>query len=272
MIRTKIKCGLCGQEISKSNYKKHLSRHENNLDSFIPRYVSDHKGNVCKFCGKDLPSERGRISHESCCKQNPQRKLTAFEVYGSEAWSKKVSHTAWNKGLTKNTDDRIRRYSEVIASRYASGELQGVFTGRKHSEETKQKLREIAIANQLGGHPYRSSITYKGISLDSSLELEMAKKLDSLGIKWSRCHKFPYVDLTGKKHNYTPDFYLPEYDLYLDPKNDYLIENINPALGYKDVDKIKWVCEQNNVNIVVISEEEIYNFDIERYMRSSSNG
>lgn len=45
--------------------------------------------------------------------------------------------------------------------------------------------------------------------------------------------------MKGIKHTYTPDFYLPEYNVYLDPKNDYLINNINPGLGFKDVDKIR---------------------------------
>ena len=265
MVRTKIKCEQCGQEISKSNYSKHLDRHRNNPDSFSPKYISDHDGTLCKFCGKDLPSERGRISHESCCKLNPQRKLTAFEIHGPATPKGCSNHVAWNKGLTKETDDRLKARGEKLKARYASGDLKGSFTGRKHSEETKQKLREIAIKNQLGGHPYRKNIEYNGVVLDSSLELEMAKKLDALNIQWTRCGRFPYVDLTGKEHTYTPDFYLPEYDLYLDPKSDYLIENINPALGYKDVDKIRWVCEQNNIKIVVISEKEIYNFNVERH-------
>lgn len=35
-----------------------------------------------------------------------------------------------------------------------------------------------------------------------------------------------YWDDDGKQRRYVPDFYLPKYDLYLDPKNDYLIKKI----------------------------------------------
>lgn len=58
--------------------------------------------------------------------------------------------------------------------------------------------------------------------------------------------------MDGKQHRYTPDFYLPEYDIYLDPKNDYLINNINPSLGYNDVEKIKKVSTQNNIKILIL--------------------
>lgn len=78
-----------------------------------------------------------------------------------------------------------------------------------------------------------------GVSLESSFEILVAKSLDENNIRWSRPKRFQYVDLNDKKHTYTPDFYLPDYDVYLDPKNDYLITHVNPSLGYMDVDKIK---------------------------------
>jgi hypothetical protein len=58
-------------------------------------------------------------------------------------------------------------------------------------------------------------------------------------------------------HYYTPDFYLPEYDVYLDPKNDFLINNNNPSLGYKDTDKIKWVELYNNIKIIILDKNHL---------------
>lgn len=47
---------------------------------------------------------------------------------------------------------------------------------------------------------------------------------------------------SGKK--YFADFYLPEYDVYLDPKNEYKAKI--------DKDKISEVMTQNNVKVYVI--------------------
>jgi hypothetical protein len=49
---------------------------------------------------------------------------------------------------------------------------------------------------------------------DSNWEIAMAQSLDAAGIKWARPNKFILSD--GRA--YTPDFYIPEYDVYLDPK------------------------------------------------------
>lgn len=66
-----------------------------------------------------------------------------------------------------------------------------------------------------------------------------------------------YIDACNKIHNYIPDFYLPEYNVYLDPKNDFLINNVNPNLGFSDVDKINWVMQQNNVKVIILNKEQL---------------
>ena len=48
-----------------------------------------------------------------------------------------------------------------------------------------------------------------------------------------------------------------EYDVYLDPKNDYLINKINESDGYNDVDKINWVSLQNNVKIYILNKNNL---------------
>ena len=75
-------------------------------------------------------------------------------------------------------------------------------------------------------------------------------------IVWERPSRFSY-HLEGILHYYTPDFYLPEYNVYLDPKNDFLINNVNPSLGYKDIDKIIQVEKENAIKIIVLNKEEL---------------
>jgi hypothetical protein len=50
--------------------------------------------------------------------------------------------------------------------------------------------------------------------LDSTWELILANSLEKNNIIWQRPKRFIFSD--GR--SYTPDFYLPEYNLYLDPK------------------------------------------------------
>ena len=258
-------CPLCGTEISVSNFSKHMRRHDAHPESFKPnKYALTHDGLDCQFCGKSWKTRSSLCNHERQCKLNPNRQQSVgFAEYNAKRAANFVS--SWNAGLTKETDSRLAARGKKLSDKYASGELVHAWLGRHHSDETKAKLRAIAINNQLGGHPYRKQVEYNGVLLDSSLELMLAVKLDELGIDWTRCERFTYIDPDGKIHTYTPDFYLPEYNIYLDPKNDFLIKSVNPALGFKDCDKIRWAAEQNGITIYILSKQDIERFDINFY-------
>ena len=66
---------------------------------------------------------------------------------------------------------------------------------------------------------------YKGQIFDSGYEVEVAKWLDKNSIEWVKDKVIFWEDNRGKQHRYFPDFYLPEYNIYLDPKNEYCIEH-----------------------------------------------
>lgn len=63
----------------------------------------------------------------------------------------------------------------------------------------------------------------KEVLLDSSWEVKTAELLISKGIKWIRPPFIKWQDKLGKTRRYFPDFYLPDYDVYLDPKNPYCL-------------------------------------------------
>jgi hypothetical protein len=86
----------------------------------------------------------------------------------------------------------------------------------------------------------------KEVMLESSWEKEIAEFLDFHNVVWIRPTYIVYK--TDKDHLYFPDFYLPDYNLYLDPKNPNClalsIEKMNIVsslipLIYGDKDMIK---------------------------------
>lgn len=106
-----------------------------------------------------------------------------------------------------------------------------------------QRRRARANPNCGGETNYRHW-RYKDIAFDSSWEVEIAKWLDEHGIAWQRSRQlvFWWTDGDGKRRRYYPDFYLPTYNLYLDPKNKYLIG--------KDRFKIEAVQREHAIKIV----------------------
>ena len=118
---------------------------------------------------------------------------------------------------------------------------------------TKEELRLNAIRNKLGG--YRENAGHskkfkvkdsfgKETTLQSTYELSMSNLLNELNIKWLRPKALKY-----NNKNYFPDFYLTDYNVYIDTKNDYLIRIDNA--------KIQQVILENNIKLYVISLKQI---------------
>jgi hypothetical protein len=75
------------------------------------------------------------------------------------------------------------------------------------------------------------------------LELAVAEKLNKQGRHWIRKIYLDYVDGEGKLRRYTPDFFLPEENLYIEAK------------GYfSDADqrKLDYVMEYNEIPCLVV--------------------
>ncbi len=80
---------------------------------------------------------------------------------------------------------------------------------------------------------------HKGIVLDSGWELALAKRLDNIGVYWVRGTQIPWIDSTGTQRTYFPDFYLPEYDVYLEPKAPWTLKRKRTGREQEKVEYIK---------------------------------
>lgn len=195
----------------------------------------------CKHCKQEFDvSDKPAgwmANHSRWCDENPKRK----------EYADKLKHAR-----SCITEEARQRNNEAIKKAHADGKYEGsakkaVETRRKngtlrHTEEAKKKMSEIAL-KQTHRRLRKGCIEYKGVLLDSSWELELAKRLDELNVEWVRPDPIPWIDDEGITHNYFPDFYLPEQDLYLDPKNSQAIK-----VQQKKLDCL--LTQYNNVVII----------------------
>ena len=79
-------------------------------------------------------------NHERLCKLNPNRQLTKYEKYGRIVGFNTFGREAWNKGLTKETDERVKGYVEILHYKYITGELVGTALGRIVKPESIDKM------------------------------------------------------------------------------------------------------------------------------------
>lgn len=130
----------------------------------------------CKYCEKECKNENSLRNHERMCKQNPNRQESAFIAYNKKKTTGEI--TVWNKGLTKETDERLAK-AGIKISQSTAGK-----PGHKHTEEEKAHLREVALKNKFGGFNMRKKgIMYNNTKLDSSYEVLLAQNLDDNNIK-----------------------------------------------------------------------------------------
>jgi hypothetical protein len=94
--------------------------------------------------------------------------------------------------------------------------------------------------------------------LESTWEVKIAEFLDKNDIKWIRPSYTKWFDpIKDKMRLYYPDFYLPDIDLYLDPKN--------PTAIRDSIDKMNIVTKL--IPLVYGSLEEVTSKVIEMYFK-----
>jgi ribosomal protein L40E len=137
-------------------------------------------------------------------------------------------------------------------------------TGTKRRKTCSEYCYRRLIKMQSQTHPncggqkntHRSKImNIKGdvFIAESSYEVMLSEIFNSLNMLWVRPDFVWYTDSKGSKRRYYPDFYLPDFDIYFDPKNEYLIKT--------DIDKINRASKQNDIFIIVIGIDHI-NVDV----------
>lgn len=195
---------------------------------------------ICQYCSKESKSTKAHVGHERCCPTNPNRNYK----------NGMTGKTAWNKGKTKATDDAVRLRGEKLSARYTAGELaaSGVASSVwSDSPEARAARSKGGGYKENAGHSKKFKVfdSYgRETTLQSSYELECSQVLNELGFKWLRPKALKY---DGR--NYFADFYLPDYDIWLDPKNDYKAK--------MDQEKINKVIEQNEVKLHILLKHQI---------------
>lgn len=204
-----------------------------------------NKEYICKYCGKICKNRNSLVQHEIRCKENPNR----IDMNKSISKFKRNGHVAWNKGLTKYDDPRIAKYANTYKENYKNGKFKIWITGlSKESDERVKNLTNSVkkrIKEKISQNAWHTSFSkartqiYKGTKMMGKWEVEFAKLLDKKNIKWIYTKdKFEYL-YEEEIHTYNPDFYLPEFDTYIEIK------------GYPtERDYAKWSTSNiNNLNV-----------------------
>lgn len=191
---------------------------------------------ICKYCGKKCKNANSLRNHERLCKLNPNHQTTKF---ADVDWQKRKGTNQYIKARKEGRP--IPKYPNRPSS----------MLGKHLSEETKIKISKKLSLNNHGGKC--KWYNYNGVWLQGTWELSIAKKLDQFFIDWIKTKEekyiFKYLDDNGKQHIYNPDFYLENYDCFLEIK------------GYwwgNDKRKMELVMQQYPSTKIIIIEKELF--------------
>lgn len=213
---------------------------------------------ICPKCGKEFENNTNRkFCTRSCANSHIQ---TKEQNYSRKLKRKKKYLNPQNPNYRKLLQELIDKKEEKlpyfgICSRCGK-EFIFYKKGRKNCDDCKCNKGlhyKVKNSSKMGGIREKGGKTKNYIKYINKLneemilnlsEYEVAKYLDRLNLKWHRNWKgFEYIDLLGRKRKYYPDFYVEDFDLYIEYKGWINKENSH---------KMKSALENNNFKLKII--------------------
>jgi len=186
------------------------------------KFIAGHHKNTKEFWEKVKKGIKNRDN--LYLKASKRKNKTYEELYGNEKaneWKNNLSRIAWNKNLTKDSDERVNKYAIKMLGRIGN---KG-FLGKTHSKKTKEFLSNLMAQKQIS-HPRCKWYKYKRkngeiIKVQGTWELRFAKCLDDIfNNNWESQFNFAPIKYhnNGIKRSYRPDFRIKNEEIYFDVK------------------------------------------------------
>lgn len=198
---------------------------------------------TCPVCFKLFNGPRALKSHNTQVHINVNR--------DNSKRGSPLGRIPWNKGLSKETDNRLLNISNIISKRNIDRAARGEHP--KMGDLAKAALSERQSLNNTGG---RCKWYYVGEQkVQGTYERDFAIALENQNIKWQKVktnnHIFKYIK-NGKVCSYAPDIFLPELNLYIEIKGFWWGDDENKMISIKQqhIDK----------NVVIIFGRDRLNF------------
>lgn len=193
-------------------------------------YNEDPK--ICKHCNAIIPYEKRTNDYcsSSCSASETSKGKTHTDETKQKISAKmKISGISpaqayINKHGTKYIPkSRLKRIDSTCPQC-------GILFQKTETSKQKYCSTKCRIVNSGG---YRSNSTrahrtfYKDQQMDSQSELKFAQLLDKYGISWSKNTStfFTFTYPSGKPGKYYPDFFLPEYNSWVEIKGTYYLRS-----------------------------------------------
>jgi hypothetical protein len=214
---------------------------------------------ICRYCGRICKNDNSLRNHERLCKENPDRQILVSNF---------IKWNEYRKGKKlQNSSNQYIKAKETggiyVISDETRQKLSKASKGKYHTKESKEKisLRMKEVVKNNPNYSYSKNKYFKkeiidGFRMDSSWESIFANYLNKNNIKWIKNKKpFRYI-FENEEHSYYPDFYLEDFNLYVEIKGQ---ETERDKAKYKAVDNLL-VLRAKEINEINKNEFNIFEY------------
>jgi len=246
-------CDKCNRQITTNNFNKHY----NSCDGILKE----------KQIKDEWKQENGLYKCPQCKKEYKKTGIAThiWRMHGTGInhnpnKTYKEGRYAWNKGLTKENDERVKKFGNTYSHNISLGITTPSFKGKHHTKITKEQIGDKLSRNNKGGRSRWYEVTNpSGIKfkVQGTWELAFVQVLNILDDNWikpgvgNKEHTYEWINKKGEKHFYTPDFYSPKLKKYFEVK------------GYwwgEDKLKMEYVLTQHFLNLEIIQKKELKSY------------
>lgn len=220
---------------------------------------------ICIFCNKECKNLNSLRQHEIRCKLNPNK----IEIVSNFIEYNKKKDKKTNKSLNQFTKAKMLGLDIPVVSDETKKKISNSSKNKKWDDDRKQK-HSLAMLKAVDEHPnsysannisgrtksyiYKDSLN-NDVKVKGTWELLVAKFLTINNINWTNIidEKITY-EWVGKERRYFPDFYLIDYDIYIEVKG---YERKRDLEKWKVIKDKLLVFKKNEINLIKNN-----NFDI----------
>jgi hypothetical protein len=207
----------------------------------------------CTYCGKEY-SDGGIGTHI-------WRTHGDGKNHDSNIGYLKGTRIVWNKGLTKDINDSVKKQADTLSKGLVNGDTKKGFLNKKHSDKSRKIISEKLSRNNKGGRCKWFDVKKPSgdtVKVQGTWEQRFASVLNIIDENWikptksNKKHSFKWFDDDGIEHTYTPDFYSPKLNKYFEVK------------GYwwgNDKNKMIKVSLNNELNIEIVHKKELLMYE-----------
>lgn len=203
-------------------------------------------------------SEKGRIRTEDELLKQSKTMKNRFDIGN-------LKINSWNRGLTKETDERVKKNARKISKS---------LMGKKLSKEHRNKLKIWKLGRNKYNSEWARKISNSRINIicpikDTSIEVKIQNFLKELKIEFLT-HHYMHIE-----HGYQCDIFIPSKNLVIECDGDYWHGNINNPrykilnkfqLEQLEEDKIRTKeLIEKGFKVLRLWESEIRNMDLDKF-------